>query len=104
MFTTEAHFIYLPKKYLHKSTLSSKSSHTCPVYKLEPFKLEDRPPLITDIEISLLEAIVNSNQYLRKDQTPDSGRKLDLDVTLMYDFLHRLIFIYVAYNVCWAHR
>jgi hypothetical protein len=80
VFTTEAHFIYLPNAYLEKSTFKSKSSLMCPVFKVQPFKLEDRPPLVTDFEILIMEKIVNQAP---KAELP---LKLDSEVGLMYDY------------------
>jgi hypothetical protein len=93
VFTTEAHLIYLPNKYLNKSTLNSASSLVCPVYKGKPFKLEDRPPLLTDTEITLMEKIVNGSDKVQDDLVSPK------DVILLYDFFRSLFVVYATYNI-----
>jgi hypothetical protein len=68
----------------------------CPVYKGKPFKLDDRPPLLTDIEISYLETIVNGSFKSGQVQVDSIPKK----AVVLYDFLRSFFAVYVTYNVC----
>ena len=79
---------------------SSSSSLTCKAYKREAFKLEDRPPLLTNKEISFIESIVNHSGKGPKAETPRATYEPETEAVIMYEFIGKLFVFYATYNVC----
>ena len=80
--------------------MHSSSTLTCSIYKPTPFKLEDRPPLLTDKEITFIESLVNQAHKSAKGEAPIPEQDINSEVTFMYDFLGKLFFFYATYHVC----